>query len=45
MLSSTGIMYFVKGGTTENVWFLRWKLMVKYLDDKRDETDDNDIPD
>ena len=42
---STGIMYFVKGGTTENVWFYDMDADGYTLDDKRDETDDNDIPD
>ena len=42
---STGIMYFVKGGTTENVWFYDMEADGYTLDDKRDETDDNDIPD
>jgi len=42
---STAVLIFVKGGTTEHVWFYDIKADGRSLDDKREEIDDNDIPD
>ena len=42
---STGIMHFAKGGTTENVWFYDMEADGYSLDDKRNEVEENDIPD
>ena len=39
------ILIFVKGGTTENVWFYDMKADGFSLDDKRERTKKNDIPD
>jgi len=44
---STAVLVFTKtdDGGTENVWFYDMKADGKTLDDKRQETDANDIPD
>ncbi|MBU3979382.1 type I restriction-modification system subunit M [Patescibacteria group bacterium] len=42
---STAVLIFVKGGTTENVWFYDMEADGYSLDDKRTKTVDNDIPD
>jgi len=42
---STAILVFVKGGTTENVWFYDMKADGYSLDDKRSKISNNDIPD
>lgn len=42
---STAILVFVKGGKTENVWFYDMQADGYSLDDKRDKTEVNDIPD
>lgn len=42
---STAILVFVKGGETENVWFYDMQSDGYSLDDKRDKTDTNDLPD
>lgn len=42
---STGVLVFVKGGETENVWFYDMQADGRSLDDKRDKIDQNDIPD
>jgi len=42
---STAVLIFVKGGTTENVWFYDMKADGYSLDDKRDKIETNDIPD
>ena len=42
---STGVLFFVKGGQTEHVWFYDMQADGYTLDDKRDKTDENDIPD
>jgi len=42
---STAVLIFVKGGTTENVWFYDMEADGYSLDDKREKTEANDIPD
>lgn len=42
---STAILIFVKGGQTENVWFYDMQADGYSLDDKRDKTEQNDVPD
>lgn len=42
---STAVLVFVKGGTTEQVWFYDMQADGYSLDDKRGRIDDNDIPD
>ena len=42
---STAVVVFVKGGVTENVWFYDMTADGYSLDDKRDKTEANDIPD
>jgi type I restriction enzyme M protein len=42
---STAVLIFVKGGRTENVWFYDMQADGYSLDDKRDKTESNDIPD
>ncbi len=42
---STAIIVFVKGGTTERVWFYDMKADGYSLDDKRDRIEANDLPD
>ena len=42
---STAVLVFVKGGTTENVWFYDMEADGYSLDDKREKTEANDIPD
>lgn len=42
---STAILVFVKGGETENVWFYDMQSDGYSLDDKRDKTETNDLPD
>ena len=42
---STAILVFVKGGKTEQVWFYDMQADGYSLDDKRDKTEENDIPD
>jgi type I restriction enzyme M protein len=42
---STAVLVFQKGGKTDNVWFYDMQADGFTLDDKRDKTDDNDIPD
>ena len=42
---STAVLIFVKGGKTENVWFYDMQADGYSLDDKRQKTADNDIPD
>lgn len=42
---STAILVFVKGGETERVWFYDMEADGLSLDDKRDKTVANDIPD
>lgn len=42
---STAVLVFVKGGRTEHVWFYDMQADGYSLDDKRDKTEDNDIPD
>jgi type I restriction enzyme M protein len=42
---STAILIFTKGGETDNVWFYDMQADGFTLDDKRDHTKDNDIPD
>jgi len=42
---STAILIFVKGGTTEKVWFYDMEADGYSLDDKRDKIEVNDIPD
>ncbi len=41
---STAILIFVKGGTTERVWFYDMQSDGYSLDDKRDRIDSNDLP-
>jgi len=41
---STAVLIFVKGGTTENVWFCDMQSDGYTLDDKRLKIDKNDIP-
>ncbi|MCK4920232.1 MAG: N-6 DNA methylase, partial [Bacteroidales bacterium] len=41
---STAVLIFVKGGKTENVWFYDMESDGYTLDDKRDKTEANDIP-
>lgn len=41
---STAVLIFVNGGTTENVWFYDMQFDGFSLDDKRERTKDNDIP-
>jgi type I restriction enzyme M protein len=42
---STAVLVFQKGGTTDNVWFYDMEADGFSLDDKRQKTDINDIPD
>ncbi len=42
---STAILVFVKGGTTEHVWFYDMQADGYSLDDKRTRVETNDIPD
>lgn len=42
---STAILVFVKGGTTERVWFYDMQSDGYSLDDKRDKIDTSDLPD
>jgi len=42
---STDILVFVKGGTTEHVWFYDMQADGYSLDDKRTRVETNDIPD
>ena len=42
---STAILVFVKGGTTERVWFYDMQTDGYSLDDKRDRIEKNDLPD
>ena len=42
---STAIIVFVKGGTTEQVWFYDMQTDGYSLDDKRDRIEKNDLPD
>jgi len=42
---STAVLVFVKGGTTEKVWFYNMEADGYTLDDKRNKTEQNDIPD
>lgn len=42
---STSILVFVKGGTTEHVWFYDMQADGYSLDDKRNRVETNDIPD
>jgi type I restriction enzyme M protein len=42
---STAILVFVKGGTTEQVWFYDMQADGYSLDDKRNRIETNDIPD
>lgn len=42
---STAVLIFVKGGSTENIWFYDMQSDGYSLDDKRDKTTENDIPD
>lgn len=42
---STAVLIFVKGGTTEKVWFYDMDADGYSLDDKRDKIEANDIPD
>ena len=42
---STAVIVFVKGGTTEKVWFYDMQADGYSLDDKRDKIETTDIPD
>jgi type I restriction enzyme M protein len=42
---STAVLLFTRGGTTENIWFYDMEHDGFTLDDKRQPTRDNDIPD
>jgi type I restriction enzyme M protein len=42
---STATLVFVKGGTTEKVWFYDMQSDGYTLDDKRDKVEANDLPD
>ena len=42
---STAVLVFVKGGTTEHVWFYDMQADGYSLDDKREKVKQNDIPD
>jgi type I restriction enzyme M protein len=42
---STGVVVFVRGGRTEDVWFYDMTADGYSLDDKRDKIEANDIPD
>lgn len=42
---STAIVFFAKGGVTEDVWFYEVEADGYTLDDKRNEVDANDLPD
>lgn len=42
---STAILFFTKGGSTEQVWFYDLKADGYSLDDKRDKINANDLPD
>jgi len=42
---STAVLFFVKGGKTEYVWFYDMQADGRSLDDKRQRTKDNDIRD
>lgn len=43
--SSTGVLFFVRGGKTEKVWFYEIQADGYSLDDKREKIKKNDIPD
>jgi len=43
--ASTAVLVFVKGGKTERVWFYDMQADGYSLDDKREKTELNDIPD
>jgi type I restriction enzyme M protein len=42
---STAVLVFVKGGKTERIWFYDMQADGYSLDDKREKTEANDIPD
>ncbi len=42
---STGVLFFVKGGRTDKVWFYDMTADGRSLDDKREKVKENDIPD
>lgn len=42
---STAVLVFVKGGTTEKVWFYDMQADGYTLDDKRERIEENDLPD
>ena len=42
---STAVLFFVKGGQTEHVWFYDMQADGYSLDDKRDKIEESDIPD
>lgn len=42
---STAVLVFVKGGTTEKVWFYDMQMDGYTLDDKRERIKENDLPD
>ena len=42
---STAVLIFVKGGRTDSVWFYDMQADGRSLDDKRERTEVNDIPD
>lgn len=42
---STAVLFFTKGGSTEKVWLYDMENDGLSLDDKRNEIDENDIPD
>ena len=42
---STAVLFFTKGGKTENLWFYDMEADGYSLDDKRDKVGANDIPD
>ncbi len=42
---STAVLVFVKGGTTDKVWFYNMEADGYSLDDKRNKIEQNDIPD
>ena len=42
---STAVLFFVKGGRTEHVWFYDMEADGYSLDDKREKVAENDIPD
>lgn len=42
---STAILFFTKGGKTDHVWFYDVEADGRTLDDRRQEIDENDLPD